>query len=194
MSSPRRPSRDGSLLPERLVYYVLVRAIVIAVLVLGGLALQTMRSVEQARRQTVLDVTATLATERVNLLDGEIVRQDNVVASQADATNMNLLPWLATAPRLTPTIRAILVLDLTYDTRDVLAFASKNPGPDDDAFRRLLLYKLYYKMDLEGSPEEPRHLHEIVDDTQYLVSYWQRERGGRRLMVVAWHDVDRIVK
>ena len=177
-SGGRPASRDGSLIPERFVYYVLVPAIAIAVLVLGGLAATTVR-VDQAIRRTLLDQTATRATERANLLDTSVAAQDTVVASQADAIirevdpDLNLLKkrWLSTAQRLTPTVRAILVLDLTYDTRDVLAFASKNPSPEDDTFRRLLLYQLFYKMDLEAATEEPGHIHEIIDDTQYLVSY-----------------------
>jgi two-component system phosphate regulon sensor histidine kinase PhoR len=143
----------------------------------------------------VLDVTATLATERVNLLDNQIIAQDNVVAAHADVSDLGSLTkrWLATASRETPTVRAILVLDLTYETHEVVAYASKSPGPEDDTFRRLLLYRLYYSMNLDGSTEELRHLHESIDDRQYLLSYWQRSYKNRRFMVVAWHDVDRIV-
>ena len=208
MAGGRPASGDGSLLSERFVYYVLVPAIVIAVLVLGGFAATTVR-LDRAIRQTLLDQTATRATEQSNRLDEKVTEQDTIVASQADAIirevdpDLNLLKkrWLSLAQRLTPTIRAILVIDVTYDTHEVKAFASRSPSPEDDTFRRLLLYQLFDKMELEVATQEPAHLHEIVDGTQYLVSYWQRESApepgqskGRKLLIVAWHDVDRIVK
>ena len=185
----------ASKLRERFFYFALVPAIVIAVLILGGLALRTTLQIEKARQQTVLDATATLATERVDLLDNQIVAQDNVVAAHADLADTSSLTrrWLPTAARETPTVRAILVLDMTHDAHEVLAFASKSPGKADDTFRRMLLLRLIKSMNFEGKVEELRHLHELVDDVEYLVSYWQRELGGRRYMVVVWHDVDRIV-
>lgn len=185
------PSRLG----ERFLYFALVPAIVVAVLVLGGLALRTTLQIEKARQQTVLDATATLATERVDLLDNQIVAQDNVVAAHADVSDLGSLTrrWLATASRETPTVRAILVVDMTYDTHDVLAFATRSPGRADDTFRRLLLQRLVRSMNFEGRTEELRHLHESVDDVEYLLSYWQRSHEGRRYMVVVWHDVDRVV-
>src|SRR5262249_19775831 len=160
----------------------------------GGFALKTTLQIEKARQQTVLDATATLATERVNLLDNQIVAQDNVVAAHVDTNDLTSLTrrWLATASREAPPVRASLVFVLSHDPHEVLAFASKSPGPDDDTFRRLLLTRLYFSMNLEGTVEELRHLHEVANDKQYLLSYWQRGYGPHRYMIVAWHDVDRI--
>lgn len=187
-------SSDG--LRARLLYFVLFPAIVIAVLVLGGLSLRTALQIEKARQQTILDTTATLATERVELLDNQIVSQDNVVVAHTDLTDLTSLSrrWLATAARETPTVRAILVIDASSDEKEVIAYASKNPGKQDDVFRRLLLQRLIRTMNLAGRAEELRHLHEAVDDAQYLLSYWQRIKGNRRYLMVAWHDVDRITK
>jgi two-component system phosphate regulon sensor histidine kinase PhoR len=182
-------------LRDRILYFVLVPAIVLAVCVLGWLALRTTLQIERARRQTVLDATLTLATERVALLDNFIVAQDNVVATHADPAQLETISrrWLATAARETPSVRAILVLDLGAAAHDVLAFASKSPSREDDVFRRLLLNRLLPAMNYDGRVEELRHLHEVIDGRQYLVSYWQRERGPRTYMIVVWHDVDRIV-
>src|SRR5688572_13568478 len=44
-------------LRERLLYFALVPAIVVAVLVLGGVALRTTLQIEKARQQTVFDAT-----------------------------------------------------------------------------------------------------------------------------------------
>ncbi len=183
-------------LRERLLYYALVPAIVVAVLVLGWLALRATLQLERARQQTVLDATATLATERATLLDNHIVAQDNVVAAHTNLADLTPLgrKWLATAARETPSVRAIIVLDLTSPSHDVVAFASKNPSIDDDVFRRLFLTKLFRALNMDGPTEELRHLHEVIGEQQYLLSYWQRSSGPRRYMVVVWHDVERLVR
>ncbi|HVK71606.1 MAG TPA: sensor histidine kinase, partial [Polyangium sp.] len=182
-------------LRERLLYFAIVPAIVFAVLVLGGIALRTTLQIEKARQQTVFDATLTLADERVDRLDKLIIGQDNVVAAHVDIANLNTIArrWLPTASRETPTVRAILVLDLSHDARDVLAFASRAPGREDDAFRRLLLGRLFSSLNFEGDTEELRHLHQIIDQQSILISYWQRTYAGRRYLVIAWHDVPRLV-
>src|SRR5580698_7546108 len=175
----------GRVLREKLFYFALVPAIVIAVLVLGALSLRTTLRIEQARRQTVFDATLTLADERVDSLDKLIIAQDNVVAAHADPAGLPLLSrrWLPTAARETPSVRAILVLDMDHDEHDVLAFVSRRPGPEDDTFRRSLITRLFPQLNQSGSVEELRHLHHVLDGESLLVSYWQREQEGRRYLI-----------
>jgi two-component system, OmpR family, phosphate regulon sensor histidine kinase PhoR len=186
---PRRALR------ESLFYFALVPAIVIAVLVLGWLSLRGTGQIERGRRQTVLDTSATLAEDRADRLDNYIIAQDNAVASYVDLASFAAIPrrWLPAAARETPSIRAILVLDMDHDDHDVLAFASRAPGPEDDAFRRLLVARLLPQLKLGDNVEELRHLHQDADGQSYLVSYWQRSFLGQRYLVVAWHDVPRLV-
>lgn len=180
---------------ERFLYFALVPAVIIAVLVLGGFALRTALEIEKARRQTVLDATVTLADERVDRLDKHIVGQDNVAIGHVDLGAENLISpaWLATADRETPTVVAILVLDMDHPSHEVLAFTSRVPGPESDLIRRLLVARLIQEMNLGGEVEELRHLHQVIDAQSYLISYWQRTYLSRRYLVVAWHDVPRLV-
>lgn len=182
-------------LRENLFYFALVPVIVLAVLVLGGVALRTTLQIEKARQQTVFDATLTLAEERVDRLDKLIIAQDNVVAAHVDVATLGAISrrWLPTAARETPSVRAILVLDADHDDHDVLAFSSRAPGPEDDAFRRLLLSRLMPQMNFGGVVDELRHLHHVIDGQSVLLSYWQRAFGGRRYLIVAWHDVPRLV-
>jgi two-component system phosphate regulon sensor histidine kinase PhoR len=114
--------------------------------------------------------------------------------------------WLPTAQRETPTVRAIVVLD---EARTVLAFASRAGGAfaEEEAFRRLLVQRMCGDMDLARlPPDELRHLHHEYRGQSYLVSYWRRvvtppageddlaDLGQRHYLVVAWHDIGRIVK
>ena len=190
------PARRG--LRERLLYFALVPAIMLAVLGLGGVALRTTLQIEKSRQQTVFDATLTLADERVDRLDKAIIAQDNVVAAHVDLDKLDSIArrWIPTAARETPTVRAILVLDMDHDEHDVLAFASRASapgGPEDDSFRRLFLTRLFPQLNLVGNVEELRHLYSVIDHQSVLVSYWQRWYLGRRYLVVAWHDVPRLV-
>ncbi len=180
---------------ERVFYFALLPAILVAVFVLGTLTLRITPKIEDAQREGVLKLTYELAGERAQTLDDNIIRQDNVVAAYADRADPSLIGrrWLATAARETPSVRAIVVVDLSHRSHDVIAFASRNPSPEDDVFRRLLHTRLYEGFVLDEPTDELRHLHEIVGERQYLVSYWQRAVEGRRRLIVAWHDVDRIV-
>jgi len=182
-------------LRERLLYFAIVPSIVVAVLVLGGIALRTTLQIEKARQQTVFDATLTLADERVDRLDKLIIAQDNVVTAHVDLSSLQSISrkWLPTAARETPTVRAILVLDMSHPEHDVLAFASRAPGREDDAFRRLLLGRLFSHLNADGDTGELRHLHQVIDQQSILISYWQREYIGRRYLIVAWHDVPRLV-
>ncbi len=182
-------------LRERLLYFVLTPAIVLAIMVLGWLALRTTLQIEKARQQTVLDATLTLAEERVDILDKFVIAQDNVVAAHADLADLGAIGrrWKSTASRETPTVRAILVVDMSTAAHDVVAFHSLAPGPENDTFRRLLLLRLMPAMNLGGATDELRHLQQVDGDQSFLVSYWQRRFEGRGYMIVVWHDVPRLV-
>jgi len=188
--------RDPAKLRERLLYFLLVPAIGLAVLLLGAAALRTTLQIEKARQQTVFDATWALATERVKRLDEMIIDQDNAVDAAVDVRKLRTVAdrWLLTAGRETPTVRAVLVLDAESEALEVRAFVSRRPGPEDDRFRRLLVHRLVSEMKLDEAPREQlRHLHQDVDGQSYLLSYWQRQQGGRRYLVVAWHYVDKLV-
>lgn len=182
-------------LRERLLYFAIVPSIVLSVLVLGYIALRTTLQIEKARQQTVFDATLTLADERVDRLDKLIIAQDNVVAAHVDLSSLTNIArkWLPTAARETPTVRAILVLDMTHADHDVLAFASRAPGREDDTFRRLLHGRLFPHLNFSGDTDELRHLHQVIDQQSILISYWQRSYFSRRYLIVAWHDVPRLV-
>jgi two-component system phosphate regulon sensor histidine kinase PhoR len=91
-------------------------------------------------------------------------------------------------------VRAILVLDPQTPAHDVLAFASRaGGGPEDDAFRRLLVERIYPDLSLGEPFDELRHLHKVYGGQSYLISYSLRTNAAHPYLVVAWHDVPRIV-
>jgi two-component system, OmpR family, phosphate regulon sensor histidine kinase PhoR len=181
---------------KRLLTSLLVASIVVGVLVLGGITVRTTFQIEKLRQQSVVEATISLANEKVDRLDKRIVEEDNVVLTEADVPMLASLPrrWLRTAARETPTVRAILVIDVWSPSHDVVAFMSRTGGgPEDDAFRRVLVERMYGDMVLREPIDELRHLHKSYAGQSHLVSYAQRLSGGRPYLVVAWHDVPRIV-
>ncbi|MBI4701164.1 MAG: HAMP domain-containing histidine kinase [Deltaproteobacteria bacterium] len=188
--------REGRARSGPLIYFGLVPAIVVAVLLLGAAALGTSLQIEKVQQQTVFDATMSVVVERVDRLDKMIIAQDNAALASVDVGHLSQIArrWLPTAARETPTVRAILVLDLDHDDREVRAFVSRAPGAEDDRFRRLLVGRLLVQMDLATPPgEQLRHLHTLLDEQSLLVSYWQRSHAGRRYLVVAWHDAGRLL-
>jgi two-component system, OmpR family, phosphate regulon sensor histidine kinase PhoR len=202
--------REGARLPS----FVLLPAVLVAVGVLAYFTFRTTLQVERLRQQSVLEATLGLANEKADRLDKRIVEQDSVVFAIADPQRLSDLTqrWLPTAQRETPTVRAILVLD---ESHTVLAFASRAGGvfAEEEAFRRLLVQHMCGDMELsKQAPDELRHLHHAYHGQSYLVSYWQRvvppvpataaaesaeaspPSTGGRYLVVAWHDIGRIVK
>jgi two-component system phosphate regulon sensor histidine kinase PhoR len=187
MERPRR---------ESMLSFVLLPAVLLAVGVLAWFTFRTTLQVERLRQQSVLEATLGLANEKADRLDKRIIEQDNVVVAIADPSRLYELTerWLPTAQRETPTVRAILVLD---EAHTVVAFASRAGGAwaEEEAFRRLLVQRMCADMDLpKQQPDELRHLHREYHGQSYLVSYWQKVSEGRRYVVVAWHDIGRIVK
>jgi two-component system phosphate regulon sensor histidine kinase PhoR len=192
---------------ERLASFVLLPAVLLAVGILAFVTFRTTFQVERLRQQSVLEATLGLATEKADRLDKRIIEEDSVLFAVADPQRLSDLAqrWLPTAQRETPTIRALLVLD---ENRTVVVFASRAGGAfaEEEGFRRLLEQHMVDDMDLaKQATDELRHLHREYRGQSYLVSYWQRvvstsadsqgEPGPtRRYLIVAWHDIGRIVK
>jgi two-component system, OmpR family, phosphate regulon sensor histidine kinase PhoR len=182
---------------QRLLTFLLLPAFVIAVLVLDGITFRNSFQLERLRQQSVLEATLLLANEKADRLEKRIIDQDNVVAAtlQPEDHSTFAADWLNIARVQTPTIRAVFLIDLGSAEREVVGFASRFPGLEDERFRRLLVYSLLSEMKLDAQPQgELRHLHRIVDRDTHLVSYWRRELRGQSHLVVAWHDVAAIIE
>lgn len=181
---------------DRLKVFVLVPAVVVAVGILAYFTFRTTLQVDTLRQESVLEATLGLTTEKANRIDRQIIDQDNVVMAVADPARLEEIAerWLPTARRETPSVRAIVVLD---ESRTVLAFASRASGAfaEEEAFRRLLTERMSGDMVLGDPPlDQLRHLHHDYAGQSWLLSYWQRVHAGHRYIVVAWHDIGRIVR
>jgi two-component system, OmpR family, phosphate regulon sensor histidine kinase PhoR len=181
---------------ERWLTFLLLPAIIVSVLVLLSVMFRSSFQLEKLREQSVVEATLLLANEKADRLDKRIIEQDNIIRSLLDAAERAHFgrKWLESAAIQTPTVRAVLLLDLLRPSHDVVAVASRAPGPENERFRRLVVHSMLADMKLDKPPpEELRHLHRSYRGQSYLVSYWATEHTGRRYLVVVWHDVPRIV-
>lgn len=181
---------------ERVVILPFVGGVVLAVVVLATIMFRSSFHLEALRDRSVVEATLSLANDKADRLEKRIIEQDNAVASltvRDDAQEFGR-KWLAVAANQTPTVRAILLVDLEEASREVLSFASRAPGADDDSFRRALFQKLWAELALGGqNSSELRHLHMTLGDQSFLLSHWERQEQGHRQLVLVWHDVPRIV-
>jgi two-component system, OmpR family, phosphate regulon sensor histidine kinase PhoR len=181
---------------ERLLTFLLLPIIVVAVLVLTGVMFRSSFQLEKLREQSVVEATLLLANEKADRLDKNVIDQDNAVRSMVDVSDRAGFGsrWLETAAIQTPTVRAVFLVDLTAPGRDVVAVASRAPGPENERFRRLCIAFMLGEMKIDVPPyDQLRHLHTAYRGQSYLVSHWQTEHQGRRYLTVVWHDVPRIV-
>src|SRR5688572_32710230 len=141
---------------ERLLTFLLLPTIVVAVLVLAGIMFRSSFQLERLLEQSVVEATLLLANEKADRLDKRIIEQDNAVRSTIDVKARSEFgsKWIESAAIQTPTVRAVLLLDLTAPGRDVVAVASRAPGPESERFRRLLVH--FMLPDMKTRSEERR--------------------------------------
>jgi len=181
---------------ERVVLLPLVGGVVLAVVVLSTIMFRSSFQMEALRERSVVEATLSLANEKADRLEKRIIEQDNAVASLTEREGPLEFGrrWLGVAATQTPTIRALLLVDLEERSREVLGFASRAPGADDELFRRVFFQVLWPELQLGGdAPGQLRHLHLTLGEKSFLVSHWERRSSGERQLIVAWHDVPRIV-
>jgi two-component system, OmpR family, phosphate regulon sensor histidine kinase PhoR len=181
---------------ERLLTFLLLPAVVVSLLVLLRVTIKSSLELEELREKSIVEATYVLASDNADRLEKRIIAQDNAVRSNIDVTERERFgsSWLQAAAQQTPTVRAVLLLDLTSPGGDVVAFSSRGTQWEDERFRWLLLTAMLPDMKLEDPPRNQlRHLHGNYRGQDYLLSYWQEDQHGRRYLVVAWHYVPLIV-
>lgn len=170
-------------------------AVVVSVIVLASYLLRSLAQADRLREQSLLAATYELAQDKTSRVDRLLFEQDDAAFSLAEsAVGAVGETWLPAAARITPTIRALLVLDASGTVVD---FASRSVGPleEDEEFRRLLVTRFRSAFESDrGGPAVLRHLHRTEGDRSFLLSYRAASSPKDPRLFVAWHDLGRIVK
>lgn len=171
-------------------------AVIVSIIVLASYLLRSLAQSDGLREQSVLAATFDLAQDKAMRVDRMLFEQDDAAFALAELGEGATVAerWLPSASRTTPTIRAVLVVDADGRVAD---FASRSLGPieEDEDFRRLLVARFRPRFEhSSGGSAVLRHLHQTEGERSYLLSYRQASPPQDKQILVAWHDLGRVVK
>jgi len=176
----------------RVVYWILIPAILVAAGVLAYFAWQTASQYARLGERTILESTLLLVKEKVDQVDRSLIAADNAVMATVDLDAPSPVPdsWPPVAEEVAPTITDLLVID---EVGTVLGHAGAGSAPRREAFRKVLLERVLPDLELERQRTgRLKHLHRTYAGKSYLLSYEARVHRGRRYYVLAHHDTGKV--
>jgi two-component system, OmpR family, phosphate regulon sensor histidine kinase PhoR len=185
--------------PE-LVYILIVPLVLAAAGVLGYFTWETATRYEELGASSIAHSTLLLVEEKVDRIEQQIILRDNAVfhlvdvAELIDASDPEALRnrWLPLAERISPSVRAVMVLS---DSLDVIDYVSRAAAPEQPKFLRLFKQHIASEIDVASlPPDQLRHLHLAVEGTSYLISYMATVHEGQTFVLAAHHDTGFIVR
>ena len=177
-----------------LPFIVLLPLILAAAGVLSYYTWETATRFEELGESSIAHSTLLLVEEKIDRIEQQIISQDNAVFHLVDVGDPEALRarWLPLAPRISPSVRAIIVL--THDL-EVIDYAARATDDQSRAFMRKFKKYLAPQLSIgDLDVEQLRHLHVDQDGTSYLLSYKTFAYEGQIYVVVAHHDVGYIVR
>jgi two-component system phosphate regulon sensor histidine kinase PhoR len=178
----------------RVVYLVLIPAIVVAAGVLGYYSLQSAQQYAQMSEQSVLSTTLLLVDEKVDRIEQMVISADEAVFHLVDPDEPHAFEesWPPLADRLSPSIRSVVVMD---DAGNVIGYQCRCNEQEREDFLKVFTERILGDLDLHEAPTgQLRHLHRTYGDLSYLISYRALRHEGRRVYVAAHHDTGYIVR
>ncbi|MGD8859986.1 MAG: HAMP domain-containing sensor histidine kinase [Myxococcales bacterium] len=172
----------------RRAYLILVPALVLAACVLGYYTYLTAAQFERLGEQSIAESSLVLLGNKVDRIERYIISADNAAFGAVRVEDPeSLSDWKRNAEELSPSIRAMFVLD---DARKVVAFAARASAEDSEAFRHEFRTQMLDDLQLNDLRSgRLKHLHTSYDGKNYLFSYKSLWHRGRKYFVVAHHDI-----
>jgi two-component system phosphate regulon sensor histidine kinase PhoR len=177
----------------RLTYLVLVPALVVAACVLGYYAYLTARQFERLGEQSIAESSLILLQDKADRIEQLIIAADNQAFAAIDLDDeSSVQQWKERAEELSPSVRALIVLDA--DLR-IHGYSARASATDQRAFRRLFMTRMLQDLDLRAlEPNRLMHLHRSYDGRSYLISYKAVVHDERVFYFVAHHDTGYLVR
>lgn len=182
------------LLSSRLLYFLLIPAMLIAAGVLGFYSIEAAQRFAQTTEESIFESTLLLVDEKIDRLEQMVISADEAVFHLVDLAEPARIErdWPELAGRISPSVRALVVLD---DTGNVTAYVCRCASDEREEFRRLFEERILPDLVLEQAPlGQLRHLHRTYADHSHLLSYRALRHDGRRAYVVAHHDTGYFVR
>ncbi len=177
----------------RVLYFVLLPAILIAAGVLTYTTWVTASRAARLGEQTIAESTLLLVREKVDGLERDLIGQENAAFRLVDPRFPTILrkTWLPRAEELTPTIAGVFVFDADLTP---LAAVLRAEEPEAERLRSLVLERAVPDLELETQRTgRLKHLHRRYDDRSVLVASRAQRIRGRKVYYVALHDMGAIV-
>lgn len=171
-----------------LFYVFLPIALAIAAIILGRYTWQTATQYARLGEETIVESTLLVVREKVNRIERLVIDADNVALAQVNLDNPQAIEitWRPRAAELTPSVRALMVLD---SEEQVQGYSIRGDELDRWSFLHLFRERILPKLELDQlSPGRLKHLHESFAGRSYLLSYKAIDHRGSRFYLVAHHD------
>ena len=178
----------------RFIYLVLVPAVLVAAGVLGYYSIQSARQLTQISEQSVLQTTLLLVDEKVDRIEQMVIHADEAVFQLMDPVDPHAFEtaWPPLAERLSPSVRALVMLD---DGGNVIADQCRCSPEEREDFVKTLTEQILPDLALHAAPiGQLRHLHRTYGEVSYLISYRAVRHEGRRVYTVAHHDTGYVIR
>jgi two-component system phosphate regulon sensor histidine kinase PhoR len=176
------------------LYVILLPLIIAAAGVLGYFTWETASRYEELGASSIAHSTALLVAEKVDRIEQEIIFRDNAVFHLIDVSDLTGLPerWLPLAERISPSVRALLIMN---DQRDIVSYVSRAAQKEQPAFLRLFRKHIAPELAFDSLvPDQLRHLHLTLNGTSYLISYMATQYEGQTYVMAAHHDTGFIIR
>ena len=181
-------------LRSEFLYLVLLPLIIAAAGVLGFYTWETASRYDKLGASSIAHTTLLLVQEKVDRIEQQIIARDNAVFHLIDVGDAERLrtQWLPLAERLSPSVRAVLIVSTELEAIDYVSRAAQRDQP---AFLRLFRKHIAPELDIATlTPEQLRHLHTSINGVSYLISYMTTIHDGQTFIVAAHHDTGYIVR
>jgi len=173
----------------RLVYLIMVPAILIAAGILGFYTFRSARQHTQLGEQTIAQSLLSVAQQRVERIERYIDIADHTVFRLVDPNDSSTIDtiWLPQAATQTPSVESVLLID---QDGNLIQWASRQNKKARRAFLRVFRQQLVKSLELDSpEPHLLRHAHEQIDGKGYLLSYKAYATlAGQITYIVAHHD------
>lgn len=177
-------------LPWRsLARWSLLAAITVAGAFLAAWTWRTTGTLQRLGARSVIESTVLLVREKIDRVEAMVIGADNNVVHLVDPDDLASLStrWPFLAERVSPSVRSVLVADQVGRVLRAVARYEEDRG----RFARLFESRVRRELRLaEQAPGGHHHWHGRVDGEAVLVSFFTRERAGRRYHVVLETDLE----
>jgi len=176
------------------VYSVLLPAIIAAGGVLSYYTYQTAAQFERLGEKSIAQSILLLLEDKLDRLEQQIITADNNAFGLVEFTDgrPNLDPWRVEAERISPSVRAVAVLNANLRVVRLEARASTT---DASAFRSTFTRRIVPDLELDELPVgRLKHLHGVYGGRGYLISYKAIRIDDETFYLTAHHDVGYLVR